>query len=714
MRSNFFKVVLMFIVVFSLSGITTGSVGAEDIVTKEPFTISNILAHDSIKAGMGGNEPAKVESVKNLLTNKPANRTGWSAAIFWCDYGTHYDEMGHASNEKTGIYWAESIRDNTSDSGKDKIYSVSDYREEIMDRYGEEIYAEALKSGQNLQYQEGTSRVIYGKDIRNSVPCNKDSGKTEAYFYNNLDFELTMTFDIEKSTPVKPPTVPKPEGSACSSHGWEDFSVSELSKVQEMIKCPSVGVDPKAEGFVDWKLYKPNPTGISAVEVKNKIEKHRDNTEIVDGKERHVIKDGTMMWHTRAPGIPASKVKHVSTSPPSAISPIMADILKNSSVNYDFEYQYTNHWEERWYRTCTREKIYATSCSTSTDKDGNKTTSCHTYFTGNYTSWSCEAGNKEYDKPDWTKIKKYEKNMDLDVKHKRGESKDMGESETSRELEIGRYKKAEEPDSASPIIAKETLSMSARDFESKKTQTSMEFVKNPLSYSTENTELFMGAVSFYNIQPLIEYYPVDMDVNLRSKYTGYGGRSSNQYTVKLNMDKSNPGSMKLTSIDSFYTTNDTGLLFSVTGGSGSADAEAQMAYTGFTGSNYRDSVYNADAVYKTSYYIPIDANNTTLVPGQEYINDFTIGKLGLNDYTLDFKQGFSFGRYLLGSVEDNAWVVEQPDPLTSVNYVHSVNIDPESGYELKKKFNERTKLLHDFRVADGKDFYDKVKSILGM
>ncbi|WP_338657305.1 DUF5704 domain-containing protein (plasmid) [Sporosarcina psychrophila] len=149
-------------------------------------TIKDILAHDS---NIHPTTIAEILTYINSNGNMPG-RTGWSAYELICD--------------DKGV-WNKGRVTVTSDSGRDKHYSVSEYRSEIVSAYGQDMYDAALASGKKLQYQAGSKSEDPTGVERKWYPCNN---LEKGGYYNNLDFNLTLTFTIGE---VKPDCDPDKE-----------------------------------------------------------------------------------------------------------------------------------------------------------------------------------------------------------------------------------------------------------------------------------------------------------------------------------------------------------------------------------------------------------------------------------------------------------------------------------------------------------------------
>lgn len=149
------------------------------------YVIKDILAHDP-------NEHPGPQTVAEILeyvdsAGDVPGRTGWSAYDLICD--------------EKGV-WNKDIVTVTSDSGRDKKYSVSEYRSEIVAQFGQDMYDAALASGKDLVYQTGSKTESPTGVERKWYPCNE--GERGGY-YNNTDFKLTLTFTLDEEKPVCDP-----------------------------------------------------------------------------------------------------------------------------------------------------------------------------------------------------------------------------------------------------------------------------------------------------------------------------------------------------------------------------------------------------------------------------------------------------------------------------------------------------------------------------
>ena len=188
------------------------------------YEVNDILAKDF--EGIPRKHPKTYnEALKYYLTwaqngGKVEGRSGWSLKLFVCD-----NENMTVTADGQPTPWHEEAYAFTSDSGKDKIYSITDYESQIRSKLvakgystskANQIISEAKKQQITLTYQEGSKRANE-QDFPNGTfqklaqPCK--TGDT-GFWYNDQDFSLKFSFEYKKEeqkkcTPslrVDPPT----------------------------------------------------------------------------------------------------------------------------------------------------------------------------------------------------------------------------------------------------------------------------------------------------------------------------------------------------------------------------------------------------------------------------------------------------------------------------------------------------------------------------
>lgn len=675
-------VVVLLIPIYGLGGLPQD---VEAKGKKVKITLTGILAKDAVGVGKSRPEPSKIEQIYDLFDyGQPEDRTGYSYGIYWCNPDKEYDKDGITEKKGSGNHWNTYVQRNTEDS-QGRKYNVVDYKDEIVSKYGEAIYKKAVESGKQLEYEDGSRHVIYSKDTRKS-PCKLGD---EAWWYDNLDFNLTMTFEYDEEEP--PPLEPIEPGEVCKEYEKVisgGSAVLGATRTWEKVECKEVdgATDGITEGDIALWLYK---SGDSLSQMKAKNDLHKGNVKHFEEKPE------LEKWSTTGNGI-SPRVK----TAPSTYTGLNADRLKNQPVEFRHEYVYTNFYKETFRGSQTY--VCNNWSSAVYDKNGNLVSPSQCTSA----SWSPSPIPyvSQMKEADWGKQVHHIKEYTLAVNHKRGEKTDFGEGEINKVLEVGKSAEVVKNSLTNQKTYNETLKMNERVAEKRDTQGSIEFAEHPLSYNL--TSGYLENVAWHNIQKEGTYVATELDPNIRSKYPG------NRIPVQFDTPQpyGNGYNVPIISSDDFYVTKNTGFLFSVPHGA-SPDVAVASEYESYTGANYRDSIVQAPAKFRSSYYMPIDGNGN-MEPGMVYTHKTTIGKVGLSDYTIAFDKSFSFDHYLLGSIHDNPWIAEQHNPVVNVEYPHSVDISLQDGSEIKELSKERTMLLHDFRSTDGKDFYDKVRDIL--
>lgn len=192
------KPFLFFLLVFSLvmgaiwgiSKVVADEANEDDTVT-ETIVIEGILANDFFIS-----EPRTYGEALALADTRPKERTGWSVKFYAC----LHDQIGLPNGESDkNSPWRETDIQVTDDSGRDKRYSVADYYDQIIDLYGQEegerIYELAIEQDVQLVYDQTRGKHMISSYLDTPLPCQDgDLG----FYYNNMDFFLTTTFEVNK------------------------------------------------------------------------------------------------------------------------------------------------------------------------------------------------------------------------------------------------------------------------------------------------------------------------------------------------------------------------------------------------------------------------------------------------------------------------------------------------------------------------------------
>ncbi|MEV2911236.1 hypothetical protein ABNF65_22175, partial [Paenibacillus larvae] len=278
----------------------------------------------------------------------------------------------------------------------------------------------------------------------------------------------------------------------------------------------------------------------------------------------------------------------------------------------------------------------------------------------------------------------------------------------------------------------------AKDVNQLETQSWLNLSPGVLEYQVElPTESHTASsFTFLNKNGGGDYYPVDVDKSLQSKYANQTPDSYSTYAFPLAVEKLTDQGMQggkrkyqlgWTS-DYFFPAEHTGFIQSypyanaVKEGRKPSQEEikryieeqAKQQYKQQTGQDWQDSFLHLEHPV-SRYYLPIEADSK-LKPKQQYENKIVLRNMGLNDVTFVYGQTFSFDRYLVGSVLDDAYVVEQHDPLVPMSsYPHQVTVKREQQqaiHDLLKDQVHEEKLFGFRRTNRG--FYDRVNKIVNL
>lgn len=428
--------------------------------------------------------------------------------------------------------------------------------------------------------------------------------------------------------------------------------------------------------------------------------------------------------------------------------------LQNKHIQYDSSYEYTNHYSENY------------MCK---DQQGSD---CFDWVYKDTTAVWSEPYKKVFDL-----VKHYGENLRLLVdpsfekmfnvtgaKDLQNITGNGASGEKGGNLIVGKKKAIDMSNDKAKVVFnknyyerfKQAATSKAKDDNSLPTQSWIDVSPGTMEYEVElptdsqKSKSFMyqrknGANSYY--------YAVDIDKNLRSTYQNQSPYAYTKYALPLQLenmkdkgvvnDTKRSYTLNWTS-DYFFVGKQTGFiqpfpytkyLRDMEQGKGklpSADEiknivnqEAKTNYEQQTGQKFNDTLLHADSNSKEGlygsrtnlnrYYLPI-SSDSALKAKQPYENKVLLANMGLNDATLIFGQKFNFERYLVGSVVDDAYVVEQHDPTVEIaSYPHQVNVKNDQ----QPKINAITKAhsaekLFEFRKTDTLSLYDQLKKVINL
>ncbi|MDR5608835.1 hypothetical protein [Paenibacillus larvae] len=405
--------------------------------------------------------------------------------------------------------------------------------------------------------------------------------------------------------------------------------------------------------------------------------------------------------------------------------------IQNRDISFNFSYEYTNYYNENY--ICTDEQ------------DGE----CFEWVYKDTT-------------PDWTKAERFdlstlygsEVNLLVDPSFGKMFQATNTSSLQTQQLTVGKKRMFDvSQNNTKPIfnktyyeVFKQSASSEAKDSNPLATQSWIDLSPGTLEYQVELPTDSQTSSSFAFLRKhgaAGHYYPLDVDKSLKSIYSNKTPYAYSRYAFPLELESLTDQGIQngkrqyrldWTS-DYFFLAEHTGFIepFPYTkyvseGKSLPAasdikqyvESEAQKRYQEQTGQVFKDSFLHLDDDFKSKYlnryYLPIESDSV-LKPKQQYENKILLSDMGLNDASFVFGQTFSFDRYLVGSVLDDAFVVEQHDPTVPISsYPYEISINKEQ----QKAVNEATKkqLTHNklfgFRKTDRTGLYDQLKDIINL
>jgi len=502
--------------------------------------------------------------------------------------------------------------------------------------------------------------TIYHKDAETGKILRTDNKKATVGKTYTYKPEPKGTFKDANGNPyVATPTGQKFTGTVPSNNMTFTFTYKTSKPDPSTIKEMSGATEGKAQGNMLWRLKKDGNDSVVYLENSAKIAGKHFAT-------RNVEYDISSTAFSENDNIPQSYI-------------IDPNVVKNKEINYSFSYEYTNYYRENY--KCV-------------EKQGSD---CF--------KWQFVNNTPVWDDP-------YKKtavwNVKLVANHHEGETFVLSDSQKSQKLLVGQTATLNGDQTA--ITKKdyyESFSFpNANDFTYLYTQSWLSLIQD-MDYQVDYPD-----ETLHYQQNDMNYYPVDLDKNLRDKYENNTPYGYSDYAIPLSVN----GTTKNGQVwhvtfgpkDDFYLTKDTGFLFSVPKGSNASvvNNAAKTQYENYTKTTYDDTVLMEGD--HSRYYLPIDGNSE-LKPNEIYENEVGLGKLGLSDVTFHFGRKFSFQKYLIGSVFDDPVVNEQHESTVKIDkYPHTVYIPYDDAKQLAKDAMSRGMLLHSFRTMDGHDLYQKV------
>ncbi|AHD04709.1 hypothetical protein [Paenibacillus larvae] len=541
-------------------------------------------------------------------------------------------------------------------------------------------------------------------DANTKKLLREDKKELQAGEHYQLKPEPKGTFADENGNPY----VASPAGQVFEGTAEPDMSFTFTYKAS--LPDPSKPGGGADEGFTDgqakgeflWELRRTNPSKPSQVLLNSDFS--------VTGKH-FAVRNTT--HQVSVPGVFSKKKE----KPIQEIVDTGKVIGKGLSV--DFSYEYTNHYNENY--VCTEKQ------------------------NGECFKW--EFKDKT---PDWTKAETYhlsklygsEVTVPIDPTFGKRIELPGAKSLQNQQFTVGRKKGFE--GSRKPVSKtyyegfKLSNASEAKDVNQLETQSWLNLSPGVLEYQVElpTDSHTASSFAFLNKNGGGDYYPVDVDKSLQSKYANQTPDSYSAYAFPLAVEKLTDQGIQggkrqyqlgWTS-DYFFPAEHTGFIQSypyakrVKEGRKPSQEEikryieeqAKQQYKQQTGQDWQDSFLHLEHPV-SRYYLPIEADSK-LKPKEQYENKVVLRNMGLNDVTFVYGQTFSFDRYLVGNVLDDAYVVEQHDPLVPMSsYPHQVTVKREQQqaiYDLLKDQVHEEKLFGFRRTNRG--FYDRVNKIVNL
>lgn len=355
--------------------------------------------------------------------------------------------------------------------------------------------------------------------------------------------------------------------------------------------------------------------------------------------------------------------------------------VKKRDVLFSFSYEYTNHFRRNY--TCT-------------DQQGQ-----HCF------EWIYKDSTPVWDK-EYKKSFQWEETFNLDYPYNETYNLEFG---TDHRFLIGQT--VEVGSKGEKESYYESLKLNDQRMITLLTQSWLPIFDKPIEYKSDFGEPFP-----YNIdEDFMFLYPVDLDESIQKKYQNKTAYAYTEYAIPLELIEIQEGEANqykayFGAKDDFFILDKTGFQFSVPRKSSKEDIkkQAKLEYESITKSKFSNE--NITTFDGQRYYLPVDPKSF-LNRERQYKNHYVLGKLTLNDLTLDFGKEFAFQKYLLGSVYDDVYVNEQPESTLNVSYTHAVEIKDSQKNLILELVQDQPQLLHSFRTSDG-DLYERLSNIISL
>lgn len=419
--------------------------------------------------------------------------------------------------------------------------------------------------------------------------------------------------------------------------------------------------DGRAKGQFSWELHKISENRESRIDIKNNFE--------ITGNH-YAVRD--ISYETSSSGVfteRGNSPQHLFIDNPNS--------LKNKDISYKFGYEYTNHYWENY--ECV-------------DRQGSD---CFEWKFVNYT-------------PAWEYAKQAEWSKVLRVDHKYGETFTFNKGDSNKlPLIISRVTTVDGGvNSMTDRVYRETFTVDRKD--TKLNSQTWKEVAETVQYQSElNNDLYVISGNRY-------YFPNDIDDNLRSKYANETIYEFGDYAIPLRIGQLTNNKVVFLTEDNFFVTKKTGFVFSLPFHETSKNRIEVLAkdqYEDYTNKAYNDTVLTSPDE-GSRYYLNIDLNGEQQ-PNVEYDDHVVLGKLGLNDITVQLMQTLEFDNYLFGHFKDDPVFVEQRTSIIpNVDYANTVSLTKDQIIKLKEIERNREGKIHSFRGTDDKEILDQVKGIV--